>query len=195
MSAAGNRTADWRERRLQRPATSSSWTSPLLCPSSTYTGAGGNAQWRARGTIGPREPAIFPSRRPGIDPPPPPCSYSRHFSRPRARIRYAPTATTPARRSRAGRSCGTSAASTKPRTTTRARNTTCWRCSPTRRGASTWGTCATTPWATCSPASCARAATTCCTRWAGTRSACRPRTPRWSARSRRAPGPTRTSPP
>ena len=34
------------------------------------------------------------------------------------------------------------------RTTTRARNTTCWRCSPTRRGASTWATSATTRWAT-----------------------------------------------
>src|SRR5689334_15280891 len=30
---------------------------------------------------------------------------------------------------------------------TRARNTTCWRCSPTRRGASIWGTCATPRWA------------------------------------------------
>ena len=37
-------------------------------------------------------------------------------------------------------------------------------------------------------------ASTCCTRWAGTPSACRPRTPPWSARSIRAPGPTRTSP-
>ena len=31
--------------------------------------------------------------------------------------------------------------------------------------------------------------------WAGTRSACRPRTPPWSARSTRANGPTRTSTP
>ena len=34
----------------------------------------------------------------------------------------------------------------------RGRSTTCWRCSPIRRGASTWATCATTRWATWSPA-------------------------------------------
>ena len=34
------------------------------------------------------------------------------------------------------------------RTTTRARNITCSRCSPIRRGASIWATCATTRWAT-----------------------------------------------
>ena len=39
-----------------------------------------------------------------------------------------------------------------------------------------------------------QAASTCCTRWAGTPSACRPRTPPWSAASTRRPGPTRTSP-
>ena len=71
-----------------------------------------------------------------------------------------------------------SVASSRRRPTTRARNTTSWRCSPTPRGASTWATCATTRWATCWPASCARAATTSCIRWAGTPSACRPRTPR-----------------
>ena len=68
-------------------------------------------------------------------------------------------------------------------TTTRARNTTCWRCSPIRRGASTWATCATTRWATWSRATSAPRASTCCIRWAGTPSACRPRTPPWSARS------------
>ena len=59
------------------------------------------------------------------------------------------------------------------------RNTTCWRCSPIRRGASTWATPATMRWATWWRASSAPAASTCCTRWAGTPSACRPRTPPW----------------
>ena len=74
-------------------------------------------------------------------------------------------------------------ASSRPKTTTRGRNITCSRCSPTRRGASIWAMCATTRWATWSRATSARRASTCCIRWAGTPSACRPRTPRWSARS------------
>ena len=65
----------------------------------------------------------------------------------------------------------------------------CWRCSPIRRGASTWAMSATTRWATCSPASAGCRATKCFTRWAGTRSACRPRMRRWSARSIPANGP------
>ena len=72
---------------------------------------------------------------------------------------------------------GRAAAVRDARRRIRARNTTCWRCSPIRPGASIWAMCATTRWATCSPASCARAASTSCTRWAGTPSACRPRTP------------------
>ena len=91
-------------------------------------------------------------------------------------------ATTPARSSRSGRPPGTRPACSAPSATRRGRSTTCSRCSPIRRGASTWGTCATTRWATWSRATSARAASTCCTRWAGTPSACRPRTPR----SRRA---------
>ena len=51
-------------------------------------------------------------------------------------------------RGQVAKGLGRAAASSPPKTTTRARNTTCWRCSPTRRGASTWATCATTPWAT-----------------------------------------------
>ena len=47
-----------------------------------------------------------------------------------------------------------------------------------RRGASTWATCATTRWATWWRATSGPRASTCCTRWAGTPSACRPRTPR-----------------
>ncbi len=62
----------------------------------------------------------------------------------------------------------------------------CWRCSPIRRGASTWAMCATTRWATSSRATSARRASTCCIRWAGTPSACRPRTPRCRTRSIRA---------
>ena len=38
-------------------------------------------------------------------------------------------------------------------------------------------------------------ASKCCIRWAGTRSACRPKTRRWSAASTPAPGPATTSPP
>ncbi len=60
---------------------------------------------------------------------------------------------------------------------------------------STWGTCATTRWATWWRATSGRAASTCCTRWAGTRSACRPRTRRASAASTRRNGPGTTSPP
>ena len=55
--------------------------------------------------------------------------------------------------------------------------------------------CATTRWATWSPATCAPGATTCSTRWAGTPSACRPRTPRCRTASIRRAGPTTTSPP
>ena len=64
----------------------------------------------------------------------------------------------------------------------RSRSAMCSRCSPIRRGASIWGTCATIPWAMCWPATSARAASMCSIRWAGTPSGCRPRTPPWSAR-------------
>ena len=57
----------------------------------------------------------------------------------------------------------------------------CWRCSPIRRGASTWAMCATTRWATSSPASAGCRVMKCFIRWAGTRSGCRPRMRRWSA--------------
>ena len=77
--------------------------------------------------------------------------------------------------------------------TRRARNTTSSRCFRTRPANCMSGTCATTRWATSSRATAARRATTCCTRWAGTRSACRPRTPRSPATSIRRSGPTRTS--
>ena len=90
---------------------------------------------------------------------------------------------------------GTSAISSRPGTTIRVRNITCSRCSPIRRGASIWATSATTRWATWWRATSAPAASTCCIRWAGTPSACRPRTPRCRTRSTRANGPTPTSPP
>ena len=80
------------------------------------------------------------------------------------------------------------------RPTRRGPNTTCSRCSPIRRGASTWATCATTRWATWSRATSGRRASTCCIRWAGTRSACRPRTRRWPRACIRPTGPTPTSP-
>ena len=73
---------------------------------------------------------------------------------------------------------GTRRRSSPRRTTTPGRNTTCWRCSPIRPGASTWAMCATTRWATWWRATSAPRASTCCIRWAGTPSACRPRTPR-----------------
>ncbi len=67
---------------------------------------------------------------------------------------------------------------------------TCWRCSPIRRGASTWGMCATTRWATWSRATRRPAGSRCCIRWAGTPSACLRRTPRWNAACIRRTGPT-----
>ena len=63
-----------------------------------------------------------------------------------------------------------------------------------RRGASTWATSATTRWATSSPATCAPRATTSSTPWAGTPSACRPRTPRCRTSVHPKAGPTTTSP-
>ncbi len=81
---------------------------------------------------------------------------------------------------------GRAASSSAPATTTRARNTTSSRCSLSVRAASTWATSATTRWATWSPATSGPGASTSCTRWAGTRSACPPRTPRWPTRSIRA---------
>ena len=44
----------------------------------------------------------------------------------------------------------------------RSRSAMCSRCSPIPRGASTWGTCATTPWATCWRATSGPRASTCC---------------------------------
>jgi hypothetical protein len=78
--------------------------------------------------------------------------------------------------------------------TIRARNTTCSRCSPIRRGASTWAMCATTRWATWWRATSARArASTCCTRWAGTPSAAGRERRDAEQGPSRAPGPTTTS--
>ena len=74
-----------------------------------------------------------------------------------------------------------------------ARNAMCSRCSRIRRGASTWGMCAITRWATSLPVTNAPRVSTSCIRWDGTRSACRPRTPRWNARSIPARGPMPTS--
>src|SRR3977135_478419 len=65
-------------------------------------------------------------------------------------------------RRRVGRNSGTSGRSSRPRTRTRGRNTTCWRCSPIRRGASTWAMCATTRWATWWRATSGGAGSTCC---------------------------------
>ena len=73
-----------------------------------------------------------------------------------------------------------------PEATTRDRNTTSGDVPLSLRAASIWAMCATTPWATSSPATCAPAASTCCIRWAGTRSACRPKTPRCRTRRIRA---------
>ena len=81
-----------------------------------------------------------------------------------------------------------------PQRRSRGPNTTSSRCSPIRRGASIWATSATTRWATWWRATSAPRASTSCTRWAGTRSACRPRTPRWPTRSIPRSGPTPTSP-
>ena len=102
-------------------------------------------------------------------------------------------ATTPAASSRSGRRPGRPPACSAPSATPPGRSSTCWRCFPIRRGASIWGTCATTRWATSSPATSRRGASTCCTRWAGTPSACRPRTPPSRRACRRRSGPTRTS--
>ncbi len=62
--------------------------------------------------------------------------------------------------------------------TPRGRSTTACACSRTRAAACTWATCATTRSATCSRATCACRDSTSSSRWAGTPSACRPRTPR-----------------
>ena len=64
----------------------------------------------------------------------------------------APNATMRAKPSRNGEGLGATRTSSRPGTTIRARNTTCSRCSPIRRGASTWAMCATTRWATWSRA-------------------------------------------
>ena len=69
----------------------------------------------------------------------------------------------------------------------RGRSSTAWRCSPTRPGTRTSATFGTTSSATSWRAPSGCAATTCCIRSAGTRSGCRPRTPR----SRRARTPRR----
>ncbi len=70
-------------------------------------------------------------------------------------------------------------ATTRSRAPTRGRkHSTCSRCSRTRPARCTWGTSSTTRWATCSRTSTGATARPCCARWAGTRSACRPRTPR-----------------
>ena len=77
--------------------------------------------------------------------------------------------------------------------TTTGRTSTCSTCSRTRRATCTWVTRRRTRSATCSRGTGCSAASTCCTRSAGTPSACPRRTPRSSAASTRARGPTRTS--
>ena len=81
-------------------------------------------------------------------------------------------------RSQVAEGLGRARRSSRPITTIRGRNITSSRCSRIRPGASTWATSATTRWATWWRAIGARAASTSCTRWAGTRSDCRPKTPR-----------------
>ena len=63
----------------------------------------------------------------------------------------------------------------------------------TPRGTCTWGTSSTTRWATSSRTSSAATACTCCGRWAGTRSACPPRTRRSARAATRARSPSATS--
>src|SRR5690606_31881550 len=93
----------------------------------------------------------------------------------------------------AGRRPGRRRACSKPATTMGGRATTCLRCSPIRRGASTSAISATTRWATWWPATSAPRASMCCTRWGGMRSACRPRMRPCRTRSTPSNGPTRTS--
>ena len=104
-----------------------------------------------------------------------------------------PSATTPVSPSPSGARPGRPATSSRPTPPTRARNSTCWKCSPIPRGASTWATCATTRWATCSRATSGPRVSRCSIPWAGTPSACRPRTRRCRTRCIRANGPTPTS--
>ena len=78
-----------------------------------------------------------------------PGNHNRRAQRALDQRRWRANDTTPGKRRPAGSRSGPSAASSTPTTTTRARNTTCWRCFPIPRGASTWAMCATTPWATC----------------------------------------------
>ena len=94
-----------------------------------------------------------------------------------------------------GEKPGRTRRSSRPRTTIRARNIMCSRCSPIRRGASIWAMCATTPWAMWWRAIGARAGSTFSTRWAGTRSGCRPRTPPCRTTPVLRNGPTPISPP
>ena len=103
-------------------------------------------------------------------------------------------ATTSANPNRNGRRHGPTRPSSPRATTIRGPNITCSRCSRTRPGASTWAMSAITRWATWWRATSARAASTCCIRWAGTRSACRPRTRRCRTPPIPPNGPTPTSP-
>ena len=66
-------------------------------------------------------------------------------------VRCPATRSAPPRRS--GSRSGRIAVASRRRSMVRARNTTCSRCFPIRRDASTWGMSATTPWATSSRAS------------------------------------------
>ena len=109
--------------------------------------------------------------------------------------RCGPNDTTCANPKPNGEKPGRTRKSSRPRTTTRARNITCSRCSPIRPGASTWAMCATTPWATWWRAIGARGGSTFSIRWAGTRSGCRPRTPPCRTTPVLRNGPTPISPP
>ena len=82
-----------------------------------------------------------------------------------------------------------------PMTPMSGRPTTFLRCFPIPPVASTWAMCASIRSAICWRATSARAASTYCTPWAGTPSACRPRTRPWNRASIPPSGPGATSPP
>ena len=86
-----------------------------------------------------------------------------------------------------GRRAGARPGCTRPRPIPRSRSSTRWTCSPTRRAPGcTSATARATPPPTSSRAGSGCRASACCTRWAGTRSACPPRTTPSSTASTRA---------
>ena len=92
-------------------------------------------------------------------------------------------------------SAGKTRGCTRPTSTRPSPSSTPWTCSPTLRAPGcTWGTARATPPRTSSRAGSGCRAGTCCTRWAGTPSACRPRTTPSRPASTRASPPRRPSP-